>query len=106
MLESSAQITPEIKGKMPTQLGLKFAFIVLSLALLDVSLASAEPQPPAPAQAAAANPEASGSYYIEFRTASIPAYGHSYIAYGRLNAKGQPADTRYADLHPTGNYAL
>ena len=91
---------------MPTQLGLKFAFIAVSLALLDVTVASAEPQSPAPAQAAAAHPEAAGGYYIEFRTASIPAYGHSYIAYGRLNGKGQPAGTQYADLHPTGNYAL
>jgi len=45
-------------------------------------------------------------YYIEFRVARIGTYGHSYVAYGRLNAVGQPAEHRYADLHPTGNYAL
>ena len=45
-------------------------------------------------------------YYIEFRVARIGAYGHSYVAYGRLNASGQPAEFRYTDLHPTGNYAL
>jgi hypothetical protein len=47
-----------------------------------------------------------GAYYIDFRVAQIGAYGHSYVAYGRLNAQGQPAEFRYADLHPTGNYAL
>src|SRR5262245_61906852 len=45
-------------------------------------------------------------YYIEFRVATIGAYGHSYVKYGRLGANGQPADARYTDLHPVGNYAL
>lgn len=44
------------------------------------------------------------AYYIEFRVAQIGTYGHSYVAYGRLNARGQPAETQYADLHPTGSY--
>jgi hypothetical protein len=43
-------------------------------------------------------------YYIEFRVATIGAYGHSYVAYGMLNAKGQPIKTYYTDLHPMGNY--
>jgi hypothetical protein len=42
-------------------------------------------------------------YYIEFRVAENGIYGHSYIAYGRLNAFGQPATTTYADIHPTGD---
>jgi len=41
-------------------------------------------------------------YYIEFRVAVDGVYGHSYIAYGRLSAVGQPATTTYADIHPTG----
>ena len=45
-------------------------------------------------------------YYIEFRAARIGTYGHSYIAYGRLNARGEPADHHYTDRHPVGNYAL
>jgi len=49
---------------------------------------------------------ASHGYYIEFRVAQIGTYGHSYAAYGRLNANGQPADFHYADLHPMGNYAI
>jgi hypothetical protein len=47
-----------------------------------------------------------GAYYIEFRVAQIGTYGHSYVMYGRLGGNGQPADRRYADLHPVGNYAL
>jgi hypothetical protein len=56
--------------------------------------------------ATASKPVSTGSYYIEFRVAQIGTYGHSYVAYGRLNAQGRPADYHYADLHPTGNYAL
>lgn len=43
-------------------------------------------------------------YYIEFRVAVDGVYGHSYIAYGHLNALGQPANTTYADIHPTGSF--
>ncbi len=50
--------------------------------------------------------QAGTPYYIEFRVARVGTYGHSYVAYGRLNGHGQPAEHRYADLHPTGNYAL
>jgi hypothetical protein len=50
--------------------------------------------------------QAGTPYYIEFRVARIGTYGHSYVAYGRLNAQGQPAEFRYSDLHPRGNYAL
>ena len=42
-------------------------------------------------------------YYVEFRAAVDGVYGHSYIAYGRLNAVGQPATATYADIHPTGD---
>jgi hypothetical protein len=43
-------------------------------------------------------------YYVEFRVAENGVYGHSYIAYGRLNAQGQPATAAYADIHPTGDF--
>jgi hypothetical protein len=61
---------------------------------------------PALAQAPAEQAAASGGYYIEFRVAQIGAYGHSYVAYGRLNGAGKPASAQYADLHPRGNYAV
>ena len=62
----------------------------------------------APGSAAAEQRAAATSsdrYYIDFRVAQIGAYGHSYVAYGRLN-HGKPADAHYADLHPMGNYLL
>src|SRR4029078_11730911 len=51
-------------------------------------------------------PPATDRYYIDFRVAQIGAYGHSYVAYGRLNARGKPADAQYAHLHPMGNYLI
>src|SRR5215469_6396570 len=42
-------------------------------------------------------------YYVEFRVAVDGVYGHSYIAYGRLDAFGRPATANYADIHPTGD---
>jgi hypothetical protein len=52
------------------------------------------------------NPKSAVDYFIEFRAAKIGGYGHSYVAYGRLDRRGNPESTSYADLHPTGNYAL
>jgi hypothetical protein len=43
-------------------------------------------------------------YYVEFRVAVDGVYGHSYIAYGRLDRLGQPASATYADIHPTGDF--
>jgi hypothetical protein len=42
-------------------------------------------------------------YYVEFRVAVDGVYGHSYIAYGRLNDAGQAVTASYADIHPTGD---
>jgi hypothetical protein len=39
-------------------------------------------------------------YFIEFRVATIGAYGHSYAAYG------SGSRVKYTDLHPMGNYAI
>lgn len=43
-------------------------------------------------------------YYVEFRVAVDGVYGHSYIAYGRLEPSGRPATVNYADIHPTGDF--
>ena len=59
-------------------------------------------KPPKPARSASS----AKNYFIEFRAAKIGAYGHSYVAYGRLDRKGNPTSTNYADLHPVGNYAV
>src|SRR5947209_4338424 len=73
------------------------------------STALAERQPGFAPRSAVAEQRAAATstdlYYIDFRVAQIGAYGHSYVAYGRLN-HGKPADAHYADLHPMGNYLL
>lgn len=46
----------------------------------------------------------SARYFVEFRAAEIGVYGHSYIMYGRLNARGQPSGVHYADFHPKGGF--
>jgi hypothetical protein len=51
-------------------------------------------------------PKSSSDYYVEFRVARIGLYGHSYAAYGRLDRRGNPENTSYADLHPMGGYAV
>jgi hypothetical protein len=61
----------------------------------------------APTQVAQAKTQASEAkeypYYVEFRVALDGVYGHSYIAYGRLDSLGRPASAAYADIHPTGD---
>jgi len=68
--------------------------------------ASAHAQTKKQSSLAVATATATDRYYIDFRVAQIGAYGHSYVAYGRLNARGKPADAHYADLHPMGNYFI
>jgi hypothetical protein len=46
-----------------------------------------------------------GGYFVEFRAAEIGVYGHSYIAYGRLNRSGRPTEVHYADFHPQGGFS-
>jgi hypothetical protein len=74
---------------------------LLVAAILTACLVAA-----APAGAAAQTQvtEAEGyPYYVEFRVAVNGVYGHSYIAYGRLDSRGRPATAAYADIHPTGD---
>src|SRR5947207_3006825 len=42
------------------------------------------------------------SYYVDFRAMDAVLYGHTYIAYGRLNARGRPISVRYAGFEPNG----
>src|SRR5262245_18776676 len=93
-----------------TSVALKAAVLAFTAGVWVASPASGQAQPAPVAATDAPAPVASGSHsgshYIEFRVATIGTYGHSYVAYGRLNEKGQPVETKYADLHPTGNYAV
>jgi hypothetical protein len=84
--------------------------LVASVLLTPASAQSSAPgASAAPAAAPAlprAKPKSSSDYYVEFRVARIGLYGHSYAAYGRLDRRGNPETTSYADLHPMGGYAV
>jgi hypothetical protein len=84
------------------------AFNVTRLAAIGLALAFwGEPAFSQQAPTRGASPSApTAGYYIEFRAASIGTYGHSYVVYGKLNARGEPADFHYTDRHPVGNYGL
>jgi hypothetical protein len=85
------------------------AAVVLAAAcwLAPAAAQTSEP-PPAPAKRQAAPRQSAHApgYYVEFRTGQIGLYGHSYAAFGRLDARGNPASAEYADLHPMGNYGM
>lgn len=51
---------------------------------------------------AAAAPRANGHYAIEFRARSGGYFGHSYVAYGRVDGRGRLADAHYAGFYPSG----
>src|SRR5438477_3848288 len=82
----------------------------LILGFVNGAIAGAEKQPGFAAASAVGEQRSAATstarYYIDFRVAQIGAYGHSYVAYGRLNVQGKPADAHYADLHPMGNYLV
>jgi hypothetical protein len=88
---------------------IKIAGIVFAASLLSAPAVAQNSGAPAAANTAkstAPNRKSLGGYFIEFRAAKIGAYGHSYVAYGRLDRRGNPETTSYADLHPIGNYAV
>ena len=43
-----------------------------------------------------------GKYFVEFRSRYALSYGHTYAAFGRLNAAGQIISSEVAGLHPAG----
>jgi hypothetical protein len=87
---------------------------VITFAFVFLSGACAQSQGQSPSGKSDVSPAASRTapssgadrYYIDFRVAEIGAYGHSYVAFGRLDAGGKPANAHYADLHPMGNYLI
>jgi hypothetical protein len=80
--------------------------LMLGFAFGSTALAEMKSSSAATSQGERSAGTSTDRYYIDFRVAGIGAYGHSYVAYGRLNARGKPADARYADLHPRGNYLV
>lgn len=70
-----------------------------------VSPPSASKHRIAPRGAQRAPSSSVGRYYVEFRSIDGFLYGHTIIAYGRLNARGEPADIRYAGFEPEAGWA-
>ena len=83
----------------------------VSRALFGVGLIAAtaflNPAPPASAveQATpAARAHAPGKqYFVEFRGRSAASYGHLYVLYGQVNARGEVIKSRIAGLYPAGD---
>jgi hypothetical protein len=46
--------------------------------------------------------KSSNRYFIEFRSRYALSYGHTFLAHGRLNARGEIAESEIAGLHPAG----
>jgi hypothetical protein len=80
---------------------------------IDTQLNEEQPAPAAPAPgkkqrvaAAKTTPRVdtrSGkTHFIEFRARSALSYGHTFAAFGRLNARGQIENFEVAGLHPAG----
>jgi hypothetical protein len=98
-------------GKSMLQRAIGMTVLTLAAGLwVAPAFAQSSDPPAATAPAKPAKPvrpaPAPGGYYIEFRAARIGIYGHSYVAYGRLDRQGNAETTTYADLHPVGNYAV
>src|SRR6266705_1972990 len=71
---------------------------------------SAKPDTPAPpANAARPAPGRTKAekpairYFIEFRSRTALSYGHAYVVYGRLDARGQMVNPQVAGMHPASN---
>ncbi len=50
-----------------------------------------------------ANPVANKRYFVEFRGRSAATYGHLYILFGELNARGEVVKSKIAVLYPAGD---
>jgi hypothetical protein len=46
--------------------------------------------------------KAAERYFIEFRSRYALTYGHTFLAHGRLNARGEIVESEIAGLHPAG----
>ncbi len=49
-------------------------------------------------------PVSSQRYFVEFRGRSAATYGHMYIMFGELNARGEVVKSKIAGLYPAGDH--
>jgi hypothetical protein len=69
---------------------------------------TAAPPTNAPRPAARrATPEKHGTrYFVEFRSRTALSYGHAYVVYGRLDARGNMIDPQVGAIHPASNSSI
>ncbi len=72
--------------------------------LIGVALAAAAAAP-AGAEPVRAGARPSGAYVIDFRARPGGVFGHTYVAYGRVDARGRLVRPRYAGLYPGGPFS-
>lgn len=51
-----------------------------------------------------ADPAGQGGYFIDFRARSGGLLGHTFIVYGRMDARGRVVQERHAGLYPNDEY--
>jgi hypothetical protein len=78
------------------------------------TMAAISPKPDTPAPFHAAKPASRRTapdrpayrYFIEFRSRTALSYGHAYVVYGRLDAKGQMIDPKIGGIHPASTNVI
>ncbi len=76
-----------------------FGLIAAAACLLPVQSASAVEQANRATRATAAGKQ----YFVEFRGRSAASYGHLYVMYGQVNARGEVIKSQIAGLYPAGD---
>jgi hypothetical protein len=54
---------------------------------------------------ALAQPRAGVNYFVDFRSRPGYLFGHTFIVYGRIDARGKPFDTHVAGIYPVDGQA-
>jgi hypothetical protein len=70
----------------------------------DTPAAPASPARPATGRPKAEKP--ANRYFIEFRSRTALSYGHAYVVYGRLDAKGHMVDPHIGGIHPASTSVI
>ncbi len=89
---------PTARRKARHAVGRRCRALILACTVLAAACALAAP----PAGAA---PRATDGYFVEFRSRPGYLFGHTYIVYGRLDARGRTYDTHLAGIYPTDGEA-
>jgi hypothetical protein len=74
--------------------------IVLAVTVGNTVVAAAKLGQRSVSRLAAENQRSGEQYFVDFRARPGTLVGHTFIVYGRLNARGQLLDVRYAGIYP------